>query len=201
MRIPVRYAPVVFGALLSIIMVALVSAFVIAITQGIQPGFADQWLRSCLTTWPVAFPTVTLLAPWVRRVVGRMVSSTDPMQAPVALRPADSATTGGFVHAPPPATSGRNQRKAPTSEVTHSMAAAPIRHHRFPRDGENALDSANSPANAGATRIRGTASADQEPMAAATRGSAIARAEPTPLIATSIATAAEAVQNPLTDLR
>jgi hypothetical protein len=79
LRIPVRYAPVVFGALLSIIMVALVSAFVIAITQGIQPGFADQWLRSCLTTWPVAFPTVTLLAPWVRRVVGRMVSATDPI--------------------------------------------------------------------------------------------------------------------------
>ncbi|MCC7113624.1 MAG: DUF2798 domain-containing protein, partial [Burkholderiales bacterium] len=92
MRIPVRYAPVVFGALLSIIMVALVSAFVIAITQGTHAGFAAQWLRACLTTWPVAFPTVTLLAPWVRRVVGRMVSSTDPMQAPVALRPADSAT-------------------------------------------------------------------------------------------------------------
>lgn len=70
MRIPARYAPILFGALLSIIMVGLVSAFVIAITQGVHGGFAAQWLKSCLTTWPVAFPTVTLVAPWVRRVVG-----------------------------------------------------------------------------------------------------------------------------------
>jgi Protein of unknown function (DUF2798) len=72
MRIPARLAPIVFGALLSAIMVALVSAFVIAVTQGLNPGFAAQWLKSCATTWPVAFPTVTLVAPWVRRVVGRL---------------------------------------------------------------------------------------------------------------------------------
>ena len=70
MRFPTRFAPILFGALLSIIMVGLVSAFVIAITQGIHAGFAAQWFRSCVTTWPVAFPTVTLVAPWVRRVVG-----------------------------------------------------------------------------------------------------------------------------------
>lgn len=72
MRIPARFAPILFGALLSLIMVGLVSAFVIAVTQGIDAGFAAQWLKSCLTTWPVAFPTVTLVAPWVRRVVGYM---------------------------------------------------------------------------------------------------------------------------------
>jgi hypothetical protein len=72
MRIPARYAPILFGALLSMIMVALVSAFVIAMTQGIHNGFATQWLKSCVTTWPVAFPTVTFVAPWVRRVVGQL---------------------------------------------------------------------------------------------------------------------------------
>lgn len=72
MRIPARFAPIVFGALLSAIMVALVSAFVIAVTQGLHPGFAAQWLKSCATTWPIAFPTVTLVAPWVRRIVGRL---------------------------------------------------------------------------------------------------------------------------------
>lgn len=74
MRIPARFAPVLFGALLSIIMVGLVSAFVIAVTQGIHAGFPAQWIRSCLTTWPVAFPTVTLVAPWVRRVVGSLTA-------------------------------------------------------------------------------------------------------------------------------
>ena len=74
MRIPARFAPILFGALLSIIMVAIVSAFVLAITHGIRPGFATQWLKSCLTTWPVAFVAVTLIAPWVRQVVGRLTS-------------------------------------------------------------------------------------------------------------------------------
>ena len=74
MRIPARFAPILFGALLSAIMAALVSAFVLATSQGIQPGFPAQWLKSCMTTWPVAFVAVTLVAPWVRRVVGRLTA-------------------------------------------------------------------------------------------------------------------------------
>ncbi|ANO50682.1 hypothetical protein BA177_05190 [Woeseia oceani] len=72
MRIPSRYAPLLFSALLSAIMVAIVSAFVLVISQGLHAGFAAQWLRSCLTTWPVAFPTVAVVAPLVRDLVGRM---------------------------------------------------------------------------------------------------------------------------------
>ena len=72
MRIPARFAPILFGAMLSAIMVAIVSAFVLVTTQGFQPGLPAQWLKSCLTTWPVAFPTVTLVAPWVRKAVGRL---------------------------------------------------------------------------------------------------------------------------------
>ncbi len=74
MRIPSRFAPILFGALLSAIMVAIVSAVVLALNQGIQQGFVWNWLRSCVTTWPVAFPTVTLVAPWVRRVVGGLTT-------------------------------------------------------------------------------------------------------------------------------
>jgi hypothetical protein len=53
-------------------MVTIVSAVVLAINQGINQGFLWQWLKSCLTTWPVAFPTVTLVAPGVRRIVARV---------------------------------------------------------------------------------------------------------------------------------
>jgi hypothetical protein len=74
MRIPNRFAPLVFGALLSAIMVAVVTAVVLAINQGIDRAFLWQWLRSCATTWPVAFPTVTVVAPWVRRWVGRLTA-------------------------------------------------------------------------------------------------------------------------------
>ena len=72
MRIPARYAPILFGALLSAIMVAIVTAFVLVTSQGLHPGFFGQWARSCLTTWPVAFVAVTVLAPWVRKVVARV---------------------------------------------------------------------------------------------------------------------------------
>ncbi len=72
MKIPARFAPLLFGALLSTIMVAIVSAFVLLTTQGAHPGIVGQWLKSCLTTWPIAFPTVTFLAPLVRKMVGRL---------------------------------------------------------------------------------------------------------------------------------
>jgi hypothetical protein len=75
MRIPARFAPILFGGLLSVIMVAFVSAFVLATTQGIHAGFLARWLRSCATTWPAAFVAVTLVAPWVRRMVGRLTTA------------------------------------------------------------------------------------------------------------------------------
>ncbi len=74
MRVPVRFAPILFGGLLSVIMVAIVSAFVLVTSQGIRPGFVVQWFRSCVTTWPVAFVAVTPVAPYVRRVVGRLTA-------------------------------------------------------------------------------------------------------------------------------
>ncbi|MEO5826262.1 MAG: DUF2798 domain-containing protein, partial [Gemmatimonadales bacterium] len=62
------------SALLSAIMVCIVSAFVLITSQGVHPGLPAQWLRSCLTTWPVAFPTVYVVAPLVRRTVARVTA-------------------------------------------------------------------------------------------------------------------------------
>ena len=74
MKLPRRHAPLLFRAMLSAIMVAIVSAFVLAVSTGFHPGFFAQWAKSCATTWPVAFPTVTLLAPRVRGWVDRMTA-------------------------------------------------------------------------------------------------------------------------------
>lgn len=74
MRIPARFAPILFSALLSAIMVCIVSAFVLATSQGVHSEFLEQWLRSCITTWPVAFPTVAIVAPWVRRIVSNVTA-------------------------------------------------------------------------------------------------------------------------------
>jgi len=77
MRIPARFAPLLFSALLSSIMVAIVSAFVLVTSQGLGPDLLAQWTRSCLTTWPIAFPTVFVVAPRVRRVVERVTAARD----------------------------------------------------------------------------------------------------------------------------
>ncbi|WP_416397990.1 DUF2798 domain-containing protein [Allohahella sp. A8] len=74
MRLPVRFAPILFSALLSAVMVCIVSAFVLIVAQGVHPGLPAQWLKSCLITWPIAFPTVAVVAPWVRGLVGRMTA-------------------------------------------------------------------------------------------------------------------------------
>jgi uncharacterized membrane protein (DUF441 family) len=74
MRISARYAPLLFSAFLSAIMVCIVSAFVLITTQGIHQGLPMQWLKSFATTWPIAFPTVAVVAPWVRGVVGKITT-------------------------------------------------------------------------------------------------------------------------------
>ena len=73
-RIPARFATLLFGAIFSAIMVSLVSAVVILVNHGLTADFAERWLRSFLTTWPIALPTVTLLAPVVRRWVSYLTS-------------------------------------------------------------------------------------------------------------------------------
>ncbi|MFC5458436.1 DUF2798 domain-containing protein [Massilia niabensis] len=72
MQIQARFAPILFSAILSAIMVSIVSAFVLLNTQGLHPGLPGQWVRSCLTIWPVAFPTVAIVAPVVRKLVARL---------------------------------------------------------------------------------------------------------------------------------
>ena len=69
MKIPARYGNLLFGGLLSFIMVSIISAVVLLSTQGFSPDFLSDWLKGFATTWPIAFPTVLVVAPLVRRVV------------------------------------------------------------------------------------------------------------------------------------
>ena len=69
MKIPARYGNLLFGGLLSFIMVSIISAVVLLSTQGFSPDFLSDWLKGFATTWPIAFPTVLVVAPLVRRIV------------------------------------------------------------------------------------------------------------------------------------
>ncbi|MNJ56057.1 hypothetical protein D3C77_515860 [compost metagenome] len=69
MRLPTRYAPVLFAALLSAIMTCVVSAAVLVLNQGWTMDVLHAWPKSAFSTWLIGFPTVLLVAPLVRRVV------------------------------------------------------------------------------------------------------------------------------------
>ncbi len=75
MKIHARYSNLLFGGILSLIMVTIVSGVVILINQGFSADFFVRWLKSFITTWPIAFPTVLIVAPQVRKLV---VKLTEP---------------------------------------------------------------------------------------------------------------------------
>ena len=75
MKIPSRYSNLLFGALLSVIMVSIVSAAVLLLNQGLTREFPVQWVKSVAAAWPIAFPTVLVVAPWVRKVVARITDA------------------------------------------------------------------------------------------------------------------------------
>lgn len=73
-RLPRRYAPVAFAFLMSGLLTSLMSGFVTFINTGFDAGFGAHWLTAYGLAWSLAFPLVTLLAPRVRRVVGRITA-------------------------------------------------------------------------------------------------------------------------------
>jgi hypothetical protein len=72
MKIPARFSNLLFGGMLSIIMVTIISGAVVLTNQGYDSEFFRHWFRGFITAWPVAFPTVLVVAPFVRRVVAKI---------------------------------------------------------------------------------------------------------------------------------
>lgn len=70
---PQRFAPLLFGLILSGLMSLLVSGISTWRAVGFGPGFGGLWLGAWLTAWLVAFPTVLGVAPLTRRLVARLV--------------------------------------------------------------------------------------------------------------------------------
>jgi hypothetical protein len=75
MRIPAKYANILFGGMLSAIMVTVISGTVLFVNQGYSPEFFRQWFKGFATAWPIAFPTVLVVAPRVRKMVARLTES------------------------------------------------------------------------------------------------------------------------------
>ena len=71
--LPPRFAPPLFGLLLSAMMSLLVSGLATWRVVGLAPDFIARWAGAWLLAWPVAFPWVLLATPLARWIVGRLV--------------------------------------------------------------------------------------------------------------------------------
>jgi hypothetical protein len=73
--IPPRFEFLVFGLLLSGFMSCLVTLIASVLTVGFTAGLIGTWMGNWLSSWLVAFPSVLVVAPVVRRAVHRLVIS------------------------------------------------------------------------------------------------------------------------------
>jgi hypothetical protein len=71
--IPARFAPVVFGLILSGLMSLIVSGIATFRTVGPEAQFLGLWFGAWLASWLVAFPTVLVIAPMTRRLMAKLV--------------------------------------------------------------------------------------------------------------------------------
>ncbi|MFY8105286.1 MAG: DUF2798 domain-containing protein [Elstera sp.] len=76
-----RLAQVTFGLLLSGMMSCVVSGIATARALGLAETFADfgaffgTWMGAWVVSWAIAFPTVLVVAPFVRKIVARLYGS------------------------------------------------------------------------------------------------------------------------------
>ncbi len=70
---PKKFAPALFGFILSGLMSLLVSGIATYRAAGVAPDFFGMWTTGWVTAWLVAFPVVLVVAPLTRRVVGSLV--------------------------------------------------------------------------------------------------------------------------------
>jgi len=72
---PQRFAPALFGFILSGLMSLLVSGISTWRAIGLADGFGGRWTAAWLTAWLIAFPVVLVVAPLARRAVARLVAA------------------------------------------------------------------------------------------------------------------------------
>ena len=71
--IPPRFAPILFGFILSGLMSLMVSGTATFRAAGLVPDFMSLWMGGWLTSWAIAFPVVLVVAPLTRKLVTKLV--------------------------------------------------------------------------------------------------------------------------------
>lgn len=74
--LPQKFAPLLFGLILSGLMSLLVSGISMFRATGLVHGFVSLWASAWLTAWLFAFPVVLLIAPLARAAVARLAAKS-----------------------------------------------------------------------------------------------------------------------------
>lgn len=69
-RLPARYISIVMPLILSVLMTFIVSFIATLKNLGVRPELPQNWMAAWGLSWLVAFPTLLLVLPFVRRIVG-----------------------------------------------------------------------------------------------------------------------------------
>jgi len=72
-KLPARYGGLVMPLLLSVLMTCVVSFVSIVRSVGLVPGLVQVWLGAWGWSWLVAFPTLLMVLPVVRRATDAFV--------------------------------------------------------------------------------------------------------------------------------
>ena len=72
-KLPARYNGIVMPFVLSILMTFVVSGVSTVKSLGLPPDFLSLWMSAWVLSWLVAFPTLLLVLPAVRRIVAAVV--------------------------------------------------------------------------------------------------------------------------------
>lgn len=71
-RLPARFAPYLFALLLSGLMSLIVSGIATVRALGVDADFPAAWFWAWLSSWAIAFPSVLVVSPLVRRMVAKL---------------------------------------------------------------------------------------------------------------------------------
>ena len=74
-KLPARYASLVLPLFLTCVMTCVVSGISTLRVAGIGPGVLGTWLVSWGMSWTVAYPTMLLVLPVVKKMVAALVQS------------------------------------------------------------------------------------------------------------------------------
>ncbi|MCL1086902.1 DUF2798 domain-containing protein [Shewanella glacialipiscicola] len=72
-KLPAKYATIVMPFFLSILMSCIVSGISTFNGVGAVSQFTELWLGAWLISWAVAFPTLLIVLPFVRKLTGAFV--------------------------------------------------------------------------------------------------------------------------------